>query len=80
MCVSIESSNLGGAIFVEAAARVVVVSSELYDNTADDSGGALYLDTGEDVEAILDMATLRNNLASAFGAGKNVLQLRYYSQ
>jgi hypothetical protein len=72
-----ESSNLGGAIFVEAGARVVVVASELYDNTADDSGGALYLDTGEDVEAILENVMLRNNLASAFGAGTYWLQLRY---
>lgn len=49
------------------------MSSDLTDNSADDSGGALYLDTGEEVEGILDTVVVKNNVVKGLGGGKRIV-------
>lgn len=50
--------------------QVILSNSALLNNAADDSGGAIYLETGEFVGATLDSTLVMNNLAKGQGCGK----------
>lgn len=50
-------------------AQVDFTDSSLLNNSADDTGGAIFLDTGEYVGATLSSTLVMNNLAKGQGCG-----------
>ncbi|TYZ62049.1 hypothetical protein PybrP1_007518 [[Pythium] brassicae (nom. inval.)] len=63
------SNNYGGGVFVQDEGQAILSNSALLNNAADDSGGAIFLETGEFVGVTLDSTLVMNNLAKGQGCG-----------
>lgn len=66
------SDNFGGGIYAQETGQVVLVNSVMLDNFADDSGGAIFLDTGDTVGATLDGTLIKGNYARGLGCAVSV--------
>lgn len=69
MGVSLASNNYGGGIAAQDSGQVFLTNSSMLDNFADDSGGAIYLDTGDAVGATLKATLIQGNYAKSDGCG-----------
>lgn len=65
----VASNNFGGGIFVQDSSQVFLVNSSVTNNVADDSGGGIYLATGDFVGATIESTTIKNNMAKGQGCG-----------
>lgn len=66
---AVASKNFGGGVYAISSSRALFFSCTLIGNSADDSGGALYLDTGDSVVGYIDHSLVTNNQAIGLGCG-----------
>jgi hypothetical protein len=56
-------------MYIQNSGTLDFVNSTLTDNIADDSGGGLYMDTGDQVRAVLNESIVQKNQAKGQGSG-----------
>ncbi|KAE9154581.1 hypothetical protein PF006_g1371 [Phytophthora fragariae] len=64
-----ECSTSGGGVFVETSAVVTARNSHISNNFADDSGGGIYIDTGDQNVVNLTDSYVESNMAHGEGCG-----------